>query len=77
MRLTYVKIRYRRTKVICRKDFYVDLVESRDLNDIVEVYNSNKQFLLNHTGSDMVEYKWVTEELELMKRTNFCSSSNF
>lgn len=60
--------------MICQsKDFYIDLVENRDLNDIVEVYNSNKQFLLNHTESDMVEYKWVIEELELMKKINFCS----
>ena len=50
------------------KKIYIDLVENRDLNDIVEVYNSNKKFLLNHTESDIVEYKWVIKELELMKK---------
>lgn len=70
----HVKIKNRGTKMICQsKDFYIDLVESRDLNDIIEVYNSNKQFLLNHMGSDMVEYKWVIEELALMKKINFYS----
>jgi len=30
------------------KGFYIDLVQNKDLNDIVEVYNSNKYFLINH-----------------------------
>jgi len=60
--------------MICEsRDFFIDLVENRDLNDIVEVYNSNKKFLLNHTESDIVKYKWLIEELELMKKMNFCS----
>ncbi|WP_278044707.1 hypothetical protein [Senegalia massiliensis] len=30
------------------KDFYVDLLEKEDLKDIVEIYNSNIDFLKNH-----------------------------
>lgn len=30
------------------KDFYVDLLEKEDLKDIVEIYNSNIDFLNNH-----------------------------
>lgn len=60
--------------MICKsKKIYIDLVEDRDLNDIIEVYNSNKNFLINHMNSDIVEYKWVIEELELMKKTSFYS----
>ena len=55
------------------KDFYIDLVHNKDLKDIVEVYNSNKYFLINHMDTDNVKYEWVLEELESMKRNNFYS----
>lgn len=55
------------------KDFYIDLVENKDLNAIVEVYNSNKHFLVNHIGSDQVTYEWILAELESMKKAGFYS----
>lgn len=55
------------------KEFYIDFVEDKDLNDIVDVYNSNKYFLLNHMGTDKVTYEWVLEELEAMKKADFYS----
>jgi len=53
--------------------FYVDLVKDEDLNDIIEVYNSNKHFLLNHVDMDNVTYEWLVEELRLMKKAGFYS----
>lgn len=53
--------------------FYVDLVEHEDLNDVIEVYNSNSNFLLNHMDTDKVTYEWILKELEVMKKANFYS----
>lgn len=55
------------------KDFHVDLVEKDDLKDIVEVYNSNIDFLKSHLGVDKVTYKWLDNELEIMKQDDFHS----
>jgi len=55
------------------KDFHVDLVEKDDLKDIVEVYNSNIDFLESHLGIDKVTFKWLYNELEIMKQANFSS----
>ena len=55
------------------KDFYLDLVEIKDLNDIVEVYNSNRNFLVSHMDTYKVTYEWVLEELESMKKVGFYS----
>ncbi|MBU3143774.1 GNAT family N-acetyltransferase [Clostridium sp. CF012] len=55
------------------KGFYIDLVQNKDLKDIVEVYNSNKYFLINHMDIDNVKYEWILEELESMKKANFYS----
>lgn len=53
------------------EDFYVDLVDNQDLNDVVEVYNSNRYFLNNHLGTDKVTYEWILKELEFMKNLIF------
>jgi GNAT superfamily N-acetyltransferase len=53
--------------------FHIDIAESTDLNDIVEVYSSNKSFLRNHMNADKVTYGWMLQELESMKAAGFCS----
>lgn len=55
------------------KGFYVDLVEKKDLNDIVEVYNSNKHFLIAHMDTDNIKHEWLFKELESMKKVDFYS----
>ncbi|MEG0775096.1 GNAT family N-acetyltransferase [Clostridium sp.] len=55
------------------KDFYVDLVDNKDVNAIVDVYNSNKNFLVNHMDTEKVTYEWILEELESMKNSDFSS----
>ncbi|MCQ1529970.1 GNAT family N-acetyltransferase [Lutispora saccharofermentans] len=55
------------------KDFYVDLVENENINEIAQVYNSNKHFLLSHIDSGKVTYEWVKQELESMDRADFYS----
>ncbi|MBZ9637485.1 GNAT family N-acetyltransferase [Clostridium sp. FP1] len=55
------------------KGFYIDLVQNKDLKDIVEVYNSNKYFLTNHMDTDIIKYEWILEELASMKKADFYS----
>jgi len=55
------------------KGFYVDLVEKKDLNDIIKVYNSNKHFLIAHMDTDKIKHEWLFKELESMKKVAFYS----
>jgi ribosomal protein S18 acetylase RimI-like enzyme len=55
------------------KEFYVDLLKEKDVNEIVEVYNSNKHFLMSHMDKEKVESQWVIEELCSMKEAGFDS----
>lgn len=53
------------------KRFRVDVVEDKDLNEIVQVYNSNENFLINHMDKKEVTTGWLIEELNSMKRIGF------
>lgn len=53
--------------------FYVDLVENKDLNEIVEVYNSNKDFLIKHMDKEKITNEFIFQELESMKEVGFYS----
>ncbi|OGO77318.1 MAG: GNAT family N-acetyltransferase [Clostridiales bacterium GWB2_37_7] len=54
-------------------ELYIDFVESKDIDDIVEVYNSNRCFLENHLDAEKVTGDWIHEELEAMKKVDFYS----
>lgn len=53
------------------KGFYVDFVENRDFNEVAEVYNSNKLFLVSHMDKEKVENEWILQELESMKEMGY------
>jgi hypothetical protein len=53
--------------------FYVDLVENMDLNEVVEVNNSNKHFLVTHLDEEKVTIEWIIQELQSMKEVGFYS----
>ena len=55
------------------KDFYVDLIENKDLNEVVKVYNSNKHFLVKHMDKEEITNEWIFQELESMKEVGFYS----
>lgn len=54
-------------------DFYIDLIEIKDLKDIVNIYNSNKTFLKSHIGRENITANWVCDELNTMKKEGFYS----
>ncbi|CAH2213065.1 GNAT family N-acetyltransferase [Tepidibacter aestuarii] len=51
--------------------FRVELVANKDLNEIVDVYNSNKNFLISHMDKEEVTTDWINEELNSMKQMGF------
>ncbi|MDP9729004.1 GNAT family N-acetyltransferase [Alicyclobacillus tolerans] len=53
--------------------FYVCPIEMSDVDNVVEVYNSNMIFLEKHTKNYPVTFEWVTEELKSMRNAGFCS----
>ena len=54
-------------------DFCIDLITSEDLNDIVDIYNSNKLFLINHIGKESITLEWIVSELDTMRNEGFYS----
>ena len=54
-------------------DFYIELIDSKDLDDIVRIYNSNEFFLKSHIGKESITTKWVCNELDIMKKEGFSS----
>jgi GNAT superfamily N-acetyltransferase len=55
------------------KSFYVDLVENKDIKEVLEVYNSNERFLINHMDRNKVTSEWIFQELEGMRDVGFYS----
>jgi len=55
------------------EDFYVKLIEVSDLNRILEIYNSNKDFLIKHMHKEEVTYDWIFEDFKFMKEVGFYS----
>jgi len=55
------------------KDVYVDIIENRDLNEIVEVYNTNENFLLSHINKKKITEQWMLKEIKSMKEVGFYS----
>lgn len=55
------------------EDFYVELIESSDLIKILEIYNSNKDFLIKHMHKEKVTYNWIYEDFKFMKEVGFYS----
>lgn len=53
---------------------YVSLAATDDIDNIVEIYNSNPGFLRTHLGREKVNAKWVEDEMNTMKEIGFMSS---
>ncbi|WFD08876.1 GNAT family N-acetyltransferase [Tepidibacter hydrothermalis] len=51
--------------------FRVDVVKNKDLNEIIEVYNSNENFLINHMDKEEITTEWMSRELKTMKEIGF------
>lgn len=47
--------------------FKLDIIKYENLDELVEIYNSNKSFLLSHLGKEKIEGNFVINEI--MKKT--------
>ena len=52
---------------------YIDVAGRDDVNSIVEIYNSNRGFLMAHIDRQIVNTKWVEDEIATMKGIGFLS----
>lgn len=48
-------------------------IQAEDLNQLLDIYNSNTEFLIHHLGRERVDSHWLLEELKEMKVSNFRS----
>lgn len=53
--------------------YIIRTVQENDYNSIVEIYNSNKQFLRHHLGMDFIDETFIAKEIIAMNRVGFCS----
>jgi len=54
-------------------EFIAEEIDDKDVEEIVEVYNSNTNFLEAHLGRKAITSDWVRQELESMKNIGFSS----
>jgi len=55
-------------------NYKIDKVDSNDINEILDIYNSNKTFLCNHMGISSVSKEFILNEIEEMKSIGYTSS---
>lgn len=55
------------------KRLYVDSVEKDKLVDILEIYNSNTNFLEVHMSKKSVDVNWIKEEIKTTEESGFHS----
>jgi len=48
-------------------------IDTNDYNQVVEIYNSNRQFLVNHLGVECIDEAFVLEEVKTMREVGFSS----
>lgn len=55
------------------KKFKLDIIKDENLDELVEIYNSNKNFLLSHLGREKIEEKFLINEIISMRKIGFQS----
>lgn len=53
--------------------FYIRELNPNDYKRVAEIYNSNREFLLNHLGVESVDEAFVSDEAVTMKKVGFHS----
>lgn len=55
------------------KKFKLDIIKDENLDELVEIYNSNESFLLSHLGREKIEEKFLINEIISMRKIGFQS----
>lgn len=53
--------------------FYLTKITIKDYEEIIKIYNSNKQFLNIHQGTKSITTDWLDKEMKTMKKEGFLS----
>ena len=53
--------------ILKTKNFIISEITEEDMNGVLDVYNSNEDFLLSHLGRREVSIQWLKQEQEEMK----------
>lgn len=53
--------------------FFIRELKPTDYRRVLEIYNSNREFLLNHLGAETVEEGFISDEAVTMEKVGFCS----
>ena len=53
--------------------FYIRNAEQTDIDQIVDIYNSNSSFLLNHIGKSQIDALFIQNEFTTMRQMGFRS----
>ena len=53
--------------------FYIRELNRNDYKRVTEIYNSNREFLRNHLGTEAVDEAFISTEAATMERVGFCS----
>lgn len=53
--------------------YYIRKINTNDYWDVVAIYNSNRQFLLNHLGCSCIDESFIAEEVLAMSDMGFNS----
>lgn len=59
--------------IIETENLKISLAEKNDILDIIEIYNSNIEFLKAHMGKQNVDAIWLEDEMKAMKQAGFYS----
>jgi len=55
-------------------NYIIDTVDLKDMNGLLDIYNSNQTFLQNHMGVSSVSREFILHEIEQMKNVGYTSS---
>ena len=57
--------------IIKTKNLIIRAITEKDIKGVIEVYNSNQDFLIHHIGKREVSPEWLLQEQKEMNATNF------
>lgn len=57
--------------ILKTKKFVISEMSEEDINGVLDVYNSNQDFLLSHMDRREISIEWLKKEQEEMKDMNF------
>ena len=61
------------TNIVLETDCKFDMATKNDIDKVLEIYNSNSDFLEKHLGASRVSKEFIANEMEEMKKIGFRS----